>query len=38
VLGTAPTAEMTLSDIVIERGSLSRATEVIAVCRDPLPA
>lgn len=36
-LGTAPTAELTLSDIVIERDSLSRASEIVAVCRDALP-
>ena len=33
LLGTAPTAELTLADLVIERGTLDRASEVVAVCR-----
>jgi SAM-dependent methyltransferase len=33
VLGTAPTAEVTSDGIVIERGGLERATELVAVCR-----
>jgi SAM-dependent methyltransferase len=32
-LGTAPTAEVTSNGIVIERGGLDRATELVAVCR-----
>jgi len=32
VLGTAPTAEVTSDGIVIERGGLDRATELVAVC------
>jgi SAM-dependent methyltransferase len=33
VLGTAPTAEVTSDGIVIERGGLDRASELVAVCR-----
>jgi SAM-dependent methyltransferase len=33
VLGTAPTAEVTSDGIVIERGGLERASELVAVCR-----
>jgi SAM-dependent methyltransferase len=33
VLGTAPTAEVTSDGIVIERGGVERATELVAVCR-----
>jgi len=32
-LGTAPTAEVTSDGIVIDRGGLDRATELVAVCR-----
>ena len=34
-LGTAPTAEMTLADLVIDRASVDNATELVAVCRRP---
>jgi SAM-dependent methyltransferase len=33
VTGTAPTTDVTLGDVVIERGSLDGASEVVAVCR-----
>ena len=33
LLGTAPMAEVTADGIVIERGGLERATELVAVCR-----
>ena len=33
VLGTAPTAEVTSDGIIIERGALERASELVAVCR-----
>jgi SAM-dependent methyltransferase len=33
VFGTAPTAEVTSDGIVIERGDLERASELVAVCR-----
>ena len=33
LLGTAPMAEVTTDGIVIERGGLERATELVAVCR-----
>jgi SAM-dependent methyltransferase len=33
LLGTAPTAEVTSDGIVIERGGLERASELVAVCR-----
>jgi len=33
LLGTAPTAEVTTNGIVIERGGLERASELVAVCR-----
>jgi SAM-dependent methyltransferase len=33
LLGTAPTAEVTSDGIVIERGDLERASELVAVCR-----
>jgi ubiquinone/menaquinone biosynthesis C-methylase UbiE len=33
LLGTAPTAEATSADLVIERDGLERATELVAVCR-----
>jgi SAM-dependent methyltransferase len=35
VLGTRPTAELTLDDVVIERGGLDRASEIVAVCTGP---
>lgn len=35
LLGTAPMAELTLDDIVIERGAVARASEIVAVCRGP---
>jgi DNA polymerase-3 subunit gamma/tau len=35
LLGTAPTAEMTLADLVIDRASVDNATELVAVCRRP---
>jgi SAM-dependent methyltransferase len=35
VVGTAPTAEVTLDGIVIERGALSRARVLVAVCTRP---
>ncbi|HEV8463043.1 MAG TPA: class I SAM-dependent methyltransferase [Gaiellaceae bacterium] len=33
LLGSAPTTEVTLDDVVIERDRLDQATEVVAVCR-----
>jgi hypothetical protein len=33
VTGTAPTTDVTLGDVVIERDSLDGASEVVAVCR-----
>jgi SAM-dependent methyltransferase len=33
LLGTAPMAEVTTNGIVIERGALERASELVAVCR-----
>ena len=33
MLGTAPTAEVTSDGVVIERGDLERASELVAVCR-----
>lgn len=33
LVGTAPTAELTLDDVVISREGLARATELVAVCR-----
>jgi ubiquinone/menaquinone biosynthesis C-methylase UbiE len=35
ILGTTPTAELTLDDIVIEPGVGEHATEIVAVCRGP---
>jgi SAM-dependent methyltransferase len=35
LLGTRPTAELTLDDVVIERERLDRASELVAVCSDP---
>jgi SAM-dependent methyltransferase len=35
LVGTAPTAEVTLEGIVIEREGIERATELIAVCTGP---
>ena len=35
LLGTRPVAEATLDDVVIERGDLERASELVAVCSDP---
>lgn len=35
LLGTAPTADLTLADVVIERDRLKGATELVAVCRRP---
>jgi SAM-dependent methyltransferase len=35
LLGTAPTAELTLDDVVIERGALDGAMEIVAVCAGP---
>jgi SAM-dependent methyltransferase len=34
-LGTRPMAELTTDDIVIEREGIERATELVAVCREP---
>lgn len=33
LLGTAPMADLTLDDLVIERGALAGASEIVAVCR-----
>jgi SAM-dependent methyltransferase len=38
ILGTPPTADLTLDDIVIERGSIDRASEIVAVCMRPRQA
>jgi SAM-dependent methyltransferase len=38
LLGTHPTAALTLDDVVIERGGLDRASEIVAVCTRPRPA
>jgi 2-polyprenyl-3-methyl-5-hydroxy-6-metoxy-1,4-benzoquinol methylase len=35
LLGTAPMANLTADDIVIERESIERASELVAVCRTP---
>jgi 2-polyprenyl-3-methyl-5-hydroxy-6-metoxy-1,4-benzoquinol methylase len=35
LLGSAPTAELTLDDVLIEPGVHPRATELVAVCRSP---
>lgn len=35
LLGTAPMAEVSLDDVLIERDDLDRATELVAVCRGP---
>ena len=35
LLGTAPMAELTLDDVLIEPGPLGRASEIVAVCRLP---
>ena len=35
LLGTRPTAALTLDDVVIERGALDRASELVAVCTRP---
>jgi SAM-dependent methyltransferase len=35
ILGTRPTAELTLDDVVIERGRLDGASEIVAVCTGP---
>jgi SAM-dependent methyltransferase len=37
LLGTRPTAEVTLDDVVIERERLDRASEIVAVCTRPRP-
>lgn len=36
VLGTPSTEDLTLSDVVIDRESLGRGSEIVAICRDPL--
>lgn len=36
VLGTPATEEIALSDVVIDRESLFRGSEIVAVCRDPI--
>jgi SAM-dependent methyltransferase len=38
LVGTAPTAEVTLDGIVIERDAIERATELVAVCTAPRTA
>ncbi len=38
LVGTPPTAEATLDDLVIERGDLDRASELVAVCTGPADA
>ena len=38
LVGTPPTAEATLDDLVIERGDLDRASELVAVCTGPAEA
>ena len=35
LLGTAPMAELTMDDVLIERGATDRASEIVAVCREP---
>jgi SAM-dependent methyltransferase len=35
LLGTPPTTDLTLDDVVIEREGLERATEIVAVCAGP---
>jgi len=35
LLGTAPMADVTLDEIVIARGDLGRASELVAVCAGP---
>jgi SAM-dependent methyltransferase len=35
MLGTRPTADLTLDDVVIERSGLDRASEIVAVCTRP---
>jgi SAM-dependent methyltransferase len=35
VTGTAPTTDVTLDDVVIERDALDGASELVAVCRSP---
>ena len=35
LLGTAPMAELTLDDVLIERGTIAQASELVAVCRGP---
>jgi SAM-dependent methyltransferase len=35
LLGTPPTAELSLDDILIERGTIDGASELVAVCRGP---
>ena len=36
LLGTAPMAEVTADGIVIEPGRIDGATELVAVCHEPL--
>jgi SAM-dependent methyltransferase len=36
-LGTAPTAELTLDDLVISSERIELATELVALCREPVP-
>ena len=38
LVGTPPMAEATLDDLVIERGELDRASELVAVCTGPAAA
>ncbi len=38
LVGTPPTAEATLDDLVIERGGIDRASELVAVCTEPVVA
>lgn len=35
LLGTAPMAEVSLDDVLIDRADIDRATELVAVCRGP---
>jgi len=35
LVGTPPTAEVTLDGIVIEQAGIERAAELVAVCRGP---
>jgi SAM-dependent methyltransferase len=37
VTGTRPTESLTLDDVVIDRNHLDAATEIVGVCRRPLP-